>query len=276
MKFIGIGLALAFGAVQATAQKISPFSAAFFPQESQLELSTGLAHSLSSYTAHSVLSEHQGDTVALIASPGLRWGVSPNWALEVIQPIAHRLEVDAFNPNVGPEGLRAPTVTMAHLLEPSALFRVKLAGMLQVNPWSNTGLNQWGGSVTGILTPSDKDAVTLGLAGGVNPSNQQRTTSLSATWAHSWGPWLTQGAISTTRFGAFSNNVGHSDTSEVLSTSLELSREMDPDVWAGLAWSVARNANHFNVLPTAQLPMAIVMDNRTLLRTISLTIRVLR
>ena len=85
-----------------------------------------------------------------------------------------------------------------------------------------------------------------------------------------------QGIVSTTRFGAFSNNLGHLNASEVLSTGLELSREIVPSVWAGLAWNVARNANHFTVLPTVQLPMSIEMENRTLLRTISLTIRVLR
>jgi hypothetical protein len=266
-------LCAGIGPVAAAEPAVSPFSVSFFPQVSQWEWSgrTGLLQS--QHETRSQLLTHEGTTVTGLVTPGFRWGWREDLALEWSQPVAHRFRIDPHNPNVGPEGLRAPTVSLMQRLGRDRALSWRLTGMVQVNPWNSSGLNQWGASLTAVAPAAPYGPASLGVAGSRYPETGMNTMSVSGTWETAVGPWLLQGNLGTTRFSAYATSAARMQASQGWSAGLEMSRPLRPGLWAGLSLGVAHHSQQLSTVPTPQLPIALSVSNRTVVQTLNVTLR---
>lgn len=248
---------------------VSPFSIDFFPGASQWEWSTQLGLLQSEHRTQSRLLRHEGSTITGLLTPGFRWGWRENLALEVSQPVAHRFQVDPHNPNVGPEGLRAPTVSLVQKLGDGPAASWRLAGMVQINPWNSSGLNQWGASLTALPQPQ----ASLSLAASRYPETGMSVISSSGAWETPLGPWLLQGKLGLARYGAYTTPAARLQASQGWSAGLEASRRLGQGLWAGLSLGVASHNQQLSTVPTAQLPLALPVSNRTAVYALTLTLR---
>lgn len=264
----------ASGSLQAQAPaQTQPFSAVFFPEPGQLEINVGLTGLSSRYQAQSAVLQHEGTTRTGLITPGFRWGWAPGWALELSQPVAHRFQVDANNPNVGPEGLRAPTLTAMHRTDLGRGLAWRTAGSLQLNPWHSSGLQQWGGSVTAESLTAAGSAATLGLAWGLLPATDQQQWTLNTSWGQDLGGrWLQLGA-SVAHYSAYANASARMHASQGRAVYAELSQAVQPRLWAGIRLGLATHHQTLDTVPTPQLPLSLPATARTRVWTVGLTLR---
>ena len=271
---LALGCACGLSAAGAAAEPaVSPFSIAYFPQASQWEFNGRVGVLASDYRTDSRLLRHEGTTVTGLLTPGFRWGIRENLALEVSQPVAHRFQVDPYNPNVGPQGLRAPTVSAIQRLGKDQAVSWRLAGMVQINPWNSSGLNQWGASLTAVAPGVPLGPASLGLGASRYPETGMSVITATGAWELPVGPWLLQGTLGAARYSAFSTATAHVQDSQGWSAGLEASRLLRPGLWAGLSFGVADHRQHLSTVPTAQLPLALPVSNRTAVQTLTLTLR---
>jgi hypothetical protein len=274
-----IGLAFAFtcalSASWAAAEPaVSPFSIAYFPQASQWELSGRLGVLASNYRTESRLLRNEGTTVTGLLTPGFRWGWRENLALEVSQPVAHRFQVDPHNPNVGPQGLRAPTVSLIQKFGPDqAALSWRLAGMVQINPWNSSGLNQWGGSLAAVVPAALGGPASLTLGASRYPETGMSVITASGAWELPVGAWLLQGNLGVSQYSAYATAAARMQDAQAWSAGLEASRQVRPGLWAGLSFGVADHRQQLTTVPTAKLPLALPVSNRTAVQTLTLTLR---
>ncbi len=252
---------------------VSPFSIAYFPQASQWELSGRLGVLASDYRTESRLLRHEGTTVTGLLTPGLRWGILDNLALEVSQPVAHRFQVDPYNPNVGPQGLRAPTVSAIQRLGKDQAVSWRLAGMAQINPWNNSGLNQWGGSLAAVVPAAPGGPASLTLGASRYPETGMSVITATGAWELPAGPWLLQGNLGVSQYSAYATAAARMQEAQGWSAGLEASRQVRPGLWAGLSFGVADHRQQLTTVPTAKLPLALPVSNRTAVQTLTLTLR---
>ena len=253
---------------------VSPFSIAYFPKASQWEFSGRLGVLASDYRTESRLLQHEGTTVTGLLTPGFRWGWRENLALEVSQPVAHRFQVDPHNPNVGPQGLRAPTVSLIQKLgHDQAALSWRLAGMGQINPWNSSGLNQWGASLAAVATGSPGGPASLSLGASRYPETGMSVVTVTGAWEVPVGAWLLQGNVGLARYSAFATAAAHIQEAQGWSAGLEASRQVRPGLWAGLSFGVADQRQQLSTVPTAKLPLSLPVSNRTAVQTLTLTLR---
>lgn len=248
---------------------VSPFSIGFFPQAGQWEWSAQLGGLVSEHRTESRLLRHEGSTITGLFTPGFRWGWREGLALEVSQPVAHRFQVDPHNPNVGPEGLRAPTVSLVQKLGDGPAASWHLAGMVQINPWNSSGLNQWGAALTALPHPQ----AALSLGASRYPETGMSVISCSGAWETPLGPWLLQGKLGLARYSAYATPAARLQASQGWSAGLEASRRVSPSLWAGLSLGVASHSQQLSTVPTAKLPLALPVSNRTAVYSLALTLR---
>jgi hypothetical protein len=245
----------------------------FFPKVSQWEWSARVGVLASEHRTESLLLRHEGTTLTGLVTPGFRWGWRENLALEVSQPVAHRFQVDPHNPNVGPQGLRAPTVSVVQKLGGDQALSWRLAGTLQINPWNSSGLNLWGGSLTAVALAAPLGPASLSLGASRYPETGMSVTTAAAAWEVPIGAWLLQGSVGLARYSAFDTAAARMKASQGWSAGLEASRQVRPGLWAGLSFGVADHRQQLSTVPTAQLPLALPVSNRTAVRTLTLTLR---
>ena len=253
---------------------VSPFSVGYFPKAAQWEFSGRLGVLASDYRTESLMLRHEGTTVTGLLTPGFRWGWRENLALEVSQPVAHRFQVDPQNPNVGPEGLRAPTVSLIHRLgHGQEALSWRLAGMVQINPWNSSGLNQWGASLAAVATAAPGGPASLTLGASRYPETGMSVVTVTGAWEVPVGAWLLQGNVGLARYSAFATAAARMQDAQGWSAGLEASRQVRPGLWAGLSFGVADQRQQMSTVPTAKLPLALPVSNRTALQTLTLTLR---
>lgn len=248
---------------------VSPFSIGFFPQAGQWEWSAQLGLLESEHRTESLLLRHEGSTITGLLTPGFRWGWRDNLALEVSQPVAHRFQIDPHNPNVGPQGLRAPTLSLVQRLGAGQAVSWRLAGMVQINPWNSSGLNQWGASLTALPHPQ----ASLSLGASRYPETGMSVLSSSGAWEAPLGAWLLQGKLGLARYSAYTTPAARLQASQGWSAGLEASHRVGPGLWAGLSLGVANHSQDLSTRPTAQLPLSLPVSNRTAVYTLALTLR---
>ena len=274
-----IGLAFAFACAlsapwAAAEPAVSPFSIAYFPKASQWEFNGRLGLLASDYRTESLMLRHEGTTVTGLLTPGFRWGWRENLALEVSQPVAHRFQVDPHNPNVGPQGLRAPTVSLIQKLgHDQAALSWRLAGMVQINPWNSSGLNQWGGSLAAVATAAPGGPASLTLGATRYPETGMSVVTVTGAWEVPVGAWLLQGNVGLARYSAFATAAARIEEAQGWSAGLEASRQVRPGLWAGLSFGVADQRQQLSTVPTAKLPLSLPVSNRTAVQTLTLTLR---
>lgn len=255
---------------------VSPFSTAYFPQAGQWEWNGRLSVLASEHRTESRVLQHEGTTVTGLVTPGFRWGWRENLALEVSQPVAHRFQVDPHNPNVGPQGLRAPTVSAIYGLGRDQALSWRLAGMLQINPWNSSGLNQWGASLMAVAPGAPLGPASLSLGASRYPETGMSVLTASGTWETPAGAWLLQGQLGVAQYSAFATAAARMQDSQGWSAGLEASRRVRPGLWAGLSLGVASHTQQLSTVPTALLPLSLPVSNRTTVQTLTLTLRSLR
>lgn len=253
---------------------VSPFSIGFFPAVSQWEWNARSGLLASEYRTESRLLQHEGTTVTGLFTPGFRWGWRENLALEVSQPVAHRFQVDPHNPNVGPQGLRAPTVSLIQKLDhDQAALSWRLAGMVQINPWNSSGLNQWGASLAAVTAAAPGGPASLSLGANRYPETGMSVVTVTGAWEVPVGAWLLQGNVGLARYSAFTTAAARIQEAQGWSAGLEASRQVRPGLWAGLSFGVADQRQQLSTVPTATLPLALPVSNRTAVQTLTLTLR---
>jgi hypothetical protein len=252
---------------------VSPFSIAYFPQASQWELSGRLGVLASEHRTESALLRHEGTTVTGLVTPGFRWGWREDLALEVQQPVAHRFKIDPHNPNVGPEGLRAPTVSLTQRLGRDPALHWRLAGMVQINPWNSSGLNQWGGSLAAVVPAAPGGPASLTLGASRYPETGMSVITATGAWELPVGAWLLQGNLGVAQYSAYTTAAARMQDAQGWSAGLEASRQVRPGLWAGLSYGVADHRQQLTTVPTAKLPLALPVSNRTAVQTLTLTLR---
>lgn len=261
----------------ASGPQTSPFSVAFFPKEGQTEIHARVGVNLSDYRLQSALFQHEGQTVVSTVTPGFRHGLAPQWSVELQQPVAHRWKVDALNPNVGPEGLRAPTLALAHQSGPAtAPWLWRQSVLVQVNPWASSGLNQWGASVQGLASLSEGQALALSLSALRNPTTGLQTTTLTGTGSLPLGESLVQLSLGASRYSRTRTHEAIAHASEAVFAGLEYSWKWKPHVWMGVELGWARHQGRITRLPSATVPFAVEAQAHTALQTLSVTVRGLR
>lgn len=228
----------------------------------------------SEHRTESLLLRHEGTTVTGLVTPGFRWGWRENLALEFSQPVAHRFQVDPHNPNVGPQGLRAPTVSAVQRLGGAQeALDWRLAGMVQINPWNSSGLNQWGGSLAAVVPTASGGPASLTLGASRYPETGMSVTTAAGAWEVPVGAWLLQANVGLARYSAFDTAVARMQASQGWSAGLEASRQVRPGLWAGLIFGVADHRQQLTTVPTATLPLALPVSNRTAVQTLAVTLR---
>jgi hypothetical protein len=268
---LGCALVPAWAAAEST---VSPFSIAYFPKASQWELNGRLGLLASEYRTESRLLQHEGTTVTGLLTPGFRWGLRDNLTLDVSQPVAHRFQVDPHNPNVGPQGLRAPTVSLIQKLgHDQAALSWRLAGMVQINPWNSSGLNQWGGSLAAVVPAAPGGPASLTLGASRYPETGMSVITASGAWELPVGAWLLQGNLGVSQYSAYATAAARMQEAQGWSAGLEASRQVRPGLWAGLSFGVADHRQQLSTVPTAKLPLALPVSNRTAVQTLTLTLR---
>jgi hypothetical protein len=253
---------------------VSPFSIAFFPKASQWEWNGRIGVLASEHRTVSALLRHEGTTVTGLLTPGFRWGWREDLAMEVSQPVAHRFQVDPHNPNVGPQGLRAPTVSAIQRLgRAQEALDWRLAGMVQINPWNSSGLNQWGGSVAAVVPAAPGGPASLTLGASRYPETGMSVVTVTGAWEVPVGAWLLQGNLGVGQYSAFTTAAARMQEAQGWSAGLEASRQVHPGLWAGLSYGVADHRQQLSTVPTAKLPLALPVSNRTAVQTLTLTLR---
>jgi len=271
---LAFGFAGALSTPLAAAESaVSPFSIAYFPQASQWELSGRLGVLASEHRTESALLRHEGTTVTGLVTPGFRWGWREDLALEVQQPVAHRFKIDPHNPNVGPEGLRAPTVSLTQRLGRDPALHWRLAGMVQINPWNSSGLNQWGGSLAAVVPAAPGGPASLTLGASRYPETGMSVITAAGAWELPVGAWLLQGNLGVSQYSAYATAAARMQDAQGWSVGLEASRQVRPGLWAGLSFGVAEHRQQLSTVPTAKLPLALPVSNRTAVQTLTLTLR---
>lgn len=261
----------------AAAQSPSPFSPAFFPMEGQTEIHARLAYNDTDYGLRSALLNHHGQTRVSTLTPGFRRGIAPHWAVELQQPVAHRWEVDALNPNVGPQGLRAPTLALARQAVPSGGPWIwRQSALLQINPWSSSGLNQWGLQALALANLNDGHTLGLSAAGWRNPSTGLVTHTLTTSWTRQLGDRLVQASAGASHYGPTRNATGQAHASEAVFAGVEYSWRWSGAVWVGVELGWAQHRGRLTRSPTATLPISLALDATTTMHTLTLSVRGLR
>jgi hypothetical protein len=267
---LGWALASAWAAAEAA---VSPFSIAYFPKASQWEWNGRLGVLASQHRTESALLRHEGITVTGLVTPGFRWGWREDLALEVQQPVAHRFKIDPHNPNVGREGLRAPTVSLTQRLGRDPALSWRLTGMVQINPWNSSGLNQWGGSLAAVVPAAPGGPASLTLGASRYPETGMSVITASGAWELPVGAWLLQGNLGVSQYSAYATAAARMQDAQGWSAGLEASRQVRPGLWAGLSYGVADHRQQLTTVPTAKLPLALPVSNRTAVQTLTVTLR---